>query len=132
MKQQTLPNPEIISSSPALIINNIISLGATRAVTGVCGAPLQVVRVPCLKLFNLYLRSIYLFVLYTQCLSFYKFVGVQIEKPNNQMHIQFLSQLKDIITSFIEDTLQDGYIDIILYVFFGTRARRGKFGVQAI
>ncbi len=28
---------------------------------------------PCLKWFNLYVRSIYLFVLFTQCLSFFKF-----------------------------------------------------------
>ncbi len=40
---------------------------------------------PCLKLFNLYVRSIYLFVLFTQCLSFFKFVGVQVKKPNNQI-----------------------------------------------
>ncbi len=40
---------------------------------------------PCLKLFNLYVRSIYLFVLFTQCLCFFKFVGVQVQKPNNQM-----------------------------------------------
>ncbi len=40
---------------------------------------------PCLKLFNLYVCSIYLFVLFTQCLSVFKFVGVQVQKPNNQM-----------------------------------------------
>uniref|UniRef100_A0A671NRE3 SRCR domain-containing protein n=1 Tax=Sinocyclocheilus anshuiensis TaxID=1608454 RepID=A0A671NRE3_9TELE len=38
-----------------------------------------------LKLFNLYVRSIYLFVLFTQCLRFFKIVGVQVQKPNNQM-----------------------------------------------
>ncbi len=40
---------------------------------------------PCLKLFNLYVHSIYLFVLFTQCLRFFKLVGVQVQKPNNQM-----------------------------------------------
>ncbi len=49
------------------------------------------------------------------------------------MHIRFISQLftftKDITYSFVEDTLQDGYFDIILHVFVGTRARGGKFGV---
>ncbi len=34
--------------------------------------------------------------------------------------------------SFFKDTLQDGYFDIILYVYVGTRARRGKFGVSAL
>ncbi len=40
---------------------------------------------PCLKLFNFYVCSIYLFVLFTQCLSVFKCVGVQVQKPNNQM-----------------------------------------------
>ncbi len=35
--------------------------------------------------------------------------------------------------SFSEDTLQDGGFDIIVCVFVvGTRARRGKFRVQAL
>ncbi len=40
---------------------------------------------PCLKWFHLYVHSIYLFELFTQCFSFFKFVGVQIQKPNYQM-----------------------------------------------
>ncbi len=38
---------------------------------------------PCLKLFNLYVHSIYLFVPFTQCLHFFSFVGVEVQKTNN-------------------------------------------------
>jgi len=41
---------------------------------------------PCLQLFNLYIRSIYLFVLFTQCLRFFKFVGVRIIKCKITLH----------------------------------------------
>ncbi len=42
-------------------------MGIIGAVAGVCGTPEQVISGPCLKLFNLYVRSYYyLFVLFTQ------------------------------------------------------------------
>ncbi len=40
---------------------------------------------PCLKLFNLYVRSIYIFLLFTQCLRFLKF-GVRIIQCKIALH----------------------------------------------
>ncbi len=53
--------------------------GAVRAIAGVCRSTSG----PYLKLFNLYVCSIHLFVLFTQCLSFLRFVSVQVQKTNN-------------------------------------------------
>ncbi len=59
------------------------SVTAPGAVAGVCGAPVQVVPVGPVWNSLIYVCSIYLFVLFTQCLSFFKFVGVQAQKLNN-------------------------------------------------
>ncbi len=58
---------------------------SVTAPAGVCGAPVQVVPVGPVWNSLIYVCSMYLFVLFTQCLSFFKFVGVQVKKPNNQI-----------------------------------------------